>query len=121
VTTPTFRAAELSDEELEDWGDLEPPLATATGAPMPTHGLDLWVSDDESISTGTWQCAPGPSRWEFTDNGEFVHVLTGRMTCRHDDGTEVGLSAGSTAVFPKGWTGTWEVHETLRKVYVIFT
>ena len=23
-------------------------------------------------------------------------------------------------VFPKGWTGTWELHETVRKVYSIF-
>jgi uncharacterized cupin superfamily protein len=119
VTTPAFRAAELTD--LEDWGPLEPPLATATGDPMPTRGLDLWTSDDESISTGTWECEPGPSRWDFADNGEFIHVLAGRMTCTHDDGTAVELSAGSTAVFPKGWGGTWDVHETLRKVYVIFS
>lgn len=119
VTTPTFRAADLTD--LEDWGPLEPPLATATGDPMPTRGLDLWTNDDESISTGTWECEPGPSRWDFTDNGEFIHVLSGRMTCTHDDGSSVELSAGSTAVFPPGWGGTWEVHETLRKVYVIFS
>jgi uncharacterized cupin superfamily protein len=43
------------------------------------------------------------------------------MTCTHDDGTAVEVGPGTTAVFPKGWAGTWEVHETLRKVYVIFT
>jgi uncharacterized protein len=121
VTTPAFRAAELTDDDLEDWGPLAPPLATALDGPMATHGLDLWNADDESVATGTWQCGPGRSRWDFTDNGELVHVLSGRMTCRHDDGAEVELSAGSTAVFPKGWAGTWEVHETLRKVYVIFS
>ena len=21
---------------------------------------------------------------------------------------------------PRGWTGTWQIHETIRKVYVIF-
>jgi uncharacterized protein len=24
------------------------------------------------------------------------------------------------AVFPRGWSGSWEIHETIRKVYVIF-
>ena len=119
VTTPNLRADEFSSDDLEDWGDLEPPLAEALGDPMPTRGVDLWASDDESISAGVWECEPGVSRWDM-EEGEFVHILSGRMTCRHDDGTEVELSAGSTAVFPNGWAGTWEIHETLRKVYVLF-
>ena len=31
------------------------------------------------------------------------------------------VTPGSTVVFPKGWAGTWTIHETLRKVYVIFS
>jgi hypothetical protein len=42
------------------------------------------------------------------------------MTCRADDGETVELVAGDTAVFPRGWSGTWDIEETLRKVYVIF-
>jgi len=34
------------------------------------------------------------------------------------DGGELG--AGDMAVFPKGWSGTWDIHETIRKVYAIF-
>jgi len=30
------------------------------------------------------------------------------------------LVTGDTAVFPRGWSGTWEIAETLRKLYVIF-
>lgn len=120
VTTPTFRPDELSTEDLEDWGPLEPPIGTALGDPMPTYGLDLWNTDDESIAIGIWECEPGKARCDFEDGGEFIHVLAGRMTCIHDDGTEVELSTGATAVFPKGWAGTWEIHETLRKVYVMF-
>jgi uncharacterized cupin superfamily protein len=119
VTTPHLRPEDLSTDDLEDWGDLEPPLATALDEPMATHGVDLWANEDESVSAGVWQCAPGRSRWDMEES-EFIHVLSGRMTCTHDDGTEVELSAGSTAVFPVGWAGTWEIHETLRKVYVLF-
>ena len=27
---------------------------------------------------------------------------------------------GDTAVFPCGWTGTWRIHDTIRKLYVLF-
>ncbi len=27
---------------------------------------------------------------------------------------------GDTAVFPRGWSGTWQIHETIRKLYVLF-
>lgn len=30
------------------------------------------------------------------------------------------LGAGDIAVFPLGWKGTWDIHETVRKVYSIF-
>jgi uncharacterized cupin superfamily protein len=30
------------------------------------------------------------------------------------------LGPGDVAVFPKGWRGPWELHETVRKIYVIF-
>ena len=32
--------------------------------------------------------------------------------------TEIG--PGDTAVFPRGWAGTWQIHETIRKLYVLF-
>jgi uncharacterized cupin superfamily protein len=30
------------------------------------------------------------------------------------------LGPGDTAVFPRGWAGTWQIHETIRKLYVLF-
>ena len=30
------------------------------------------------------------------------------------------IGPGDTAVFPRGWTGTWQIHETIRKLYVLF-
>ena len=37
------------------------------------------------------------------------------------DGQEpVELTAGSTAVFPLGWRGEWDVTQTLRKVFTIY-
>ena len=50
----------------------------------------------------------------------MIHLVAGRMTVTPDGGEASELSAGDMAVFPRGWTGTWDIHETVRKVYAIF-
>jgi len=35
-------------------------------------------------------------------------------------GKPATLGPGDVAVFPRGWRGPWELHETVRKVYVVF-
>jgi len=101
--------------DLEAWG----PLAEATGDEMSTAGIALWKDAVTEAEAGIWECTPGLSRWELETN-EFVHVLAGRMTVTEDGGEPVELGAGDTVVFPLGWNGTWDIHETLRKLYVIF-
>ncbi|WP_235672578.1 cupin domain-containing protein [Mycolicibacterium hodleri] len=102
-----------ADAELEDWG----PLDEATGDPMATSGLEIWVDGDSSA--GIWQCAPGPSRWTLATH-EVIYLVAGRMTATPDGGEASEIGVGDVAVFPKGWTGTWDIHETVRKVYSIF-
>ena len=109
--TPYLASAQAAD--LEDWG----PLAEATGEEMTTAGLTLWQDGDQEI--GVWECTPGPSRWKL-ETHEFVQIVAGRMTVTPDDGEPIEVRAGNTAVFPRGWTGTWDIHETIRKIYVIF-
>jgi uncharacterized protein len=109
--TPYLAAAATA--ELEDWG----PLAEATGEPMQTSGLTLWNDGDQEV--GVWECTPGPSYWKL-ETHEFVHIVAGRMTVTPDGGEPVEIAAGGTAVFPLGWAGTWQIHETVRKIYVIF-
>ncbi|MDT5127537.1 MAG: uncharacterized protein QOH54_3181 [Mycobacterium sp.] len=111
VLTPII--AKAADAELEDWG----PLDEATGEEMATHGVELWV--DGGSSAGIWQCAPGPSRWTLETN-EVIYLVAGRMTVTPDSGEPAQIGVGDMAVFPKGWTGTWELHETVRKAYSIF-
>jgi uncharacterized cupin superfamily protein len=117
ATTITFRAAERTD--LED-KPLGPPSAEPLTSDILTRSLVPFTSDDGRILCGTWECEPGASRWEFLERGEFIHVLSGRMTVQADGSDAVELTAGSSAVFPLGWTGTWTVHETLRKVFTVF-
>jgi uncharacterized protein len=111
VLTPIIAGA--ADADLEDWG----PLEEATGTQMATHGLEVWVDGEQSA--GIWQCAPGPSRWTLETN-EVIYLVAGGMTVTPDGGEATELGVGDMAVFPKGWTGTWDIHATVRKVYAIF-
>jgi uncharacterized protein len=105
------QAATMTD--LEDWG----PLEEATGPEMQTSGYTLWEEGDSSA--GVWVCTPGPSHWTLGTH-EFVHIVEGSMTVTPDAGEPVTLKQGDTMLFPRGWSGDWEIHETLRKLYVIF-
>ena len=111
--TPNIHDAAALDD-LEDWGALE----EATGPEMQTSGVIFW-EDGSGDECGVWECTPGPSRWTLEVN-EFIQLVKGRMTVTVDGGEPVELRAGDSAVFPKGWTGTWDIAETLRKVYVMF-
>ena len=33
---------------------------------------------------------------------------------------QAAVAQADTAVFPRGWAGTWQIHETIRKLYVLF-
>jgi uncharacterized cupin superfamily protein len=105
--------ADAATAELQDWG----PLAEATGAEMLTSGVTFWKDGEQEA--GVWTCTPGPSHWTL-ETHEFVQILAGAMTVTPDGGDPTEISAGDTAVFPRGWSGTWQIHETIRKVYVIF-
>ena len=112
-TISTAILAQAADAELEDWGTLE----EATGDPMATHGVEMWV--DGGKSAGIWQCTPGPSYWVQEEN-EVIYLLSGRMTVTPGGGEPSEVGTGDIAVFPTGWKGTWDIHETVRKVYSIF-
>jgi uncharacterized protein len=48
-----------------------------------------------------------------------VHIVAGRMTVTPDVGAPLEIGPGDTAVFPPGWAGSWQIHETIRKLYVL--
>jgi hypothetical protein len=111
--TPFLSAAALHGD-LEDWG----PLEEATGeAGMRTSGVTTWSDGD--LEVGVWECTPGPSYWKLETN-EAIHIVSGRMTCTPDGGEPQDIGPGDSAVFPRGWAGTWQIHETIRKLYVLF-
>lgn len=117
MSTLSFRALEQADLVDKPLGQ---PSAEPLSGDIMTRAAVPFSSDDGRILCGTWECEPGASRWEFLDRGEFIHVVSGRMTVQVDGGSPVELTAGTSAIFPVGWCGTWTVHETLRKVFTVF-
>jgi uncharacterized protein len=118
--TTTFRANEIPTAELTE-SLLGEPTATPLDGDIVVRKQGFFSSDDGRILSGTWESEPGVSRWEFLTRGEIIYVLSGSMTVQRDGEEPVKLAAGASAIFPLGWAGTWTVHETMRKVYVIYT
>ena len=95
------------------------------GAATPRSGSDnseqveavdeFWT---DAASAGIWECTPG--RFPSSRNGrhEVCVILSGQATVESEDGTSVLVRAGDTLVLADGWSGHWNVHETVRKVYV---
>ena len=115
----TFQPRELFAGELDE-SILGQPFADVLGDDIAVRMSVPYVSDDSRIMSGIWEAEPGLSRWEFLERGEAIHVLEGRMVVTEDDHEPVTLTAGTAAVFPIGWQGTWEIQERIRKFFVIF-
>jgi uncharacterized cupin superfamily protein len=81
--------------------------------------LVAWESADASADVGVWECGPG--RFTSVRDGftEICQILSGRATIEGEDGVSAELEAGSAIVLPSGWRGTWTIHETVRKTYVV--
>lgn len=102
--------------------------AVALGEPRPkatalTHGqteadLSVW-SDAAGNEVGYWECTPG--RFSARRDGftEICQILSGWATLHPAGDEPVEIGPGSTLVTPSGWIGDWDVHETIRKLFVI--
>lgn len=73
-----------------------------------------------SFVAGTWECEPGKLLLDL-DITEFCHLLKGHWILTSETGEVTEIRAGDSWIFPKGWKGTSEVVETVRKVYMIIS
>jgi len=107
------QTAALAD--LADWGQVGKPLSE------PACRLRGWRQDIPGTAadiTGVWECSPGRFRRDVED-GEVMHILAGGGTFTPDGGEAMGFVAGDTLFFPPLTVGTWEIRETVRKLYVL--
>src|SRR5215213_3317424 len=91
---------------------------TIDGGTLGTRGVHIWRSADGTCVTGVWECDGGTFHADFSDYGECIHVIGGELICTADvNGTVTTLLPGDSMVFPRGWTGEWNVRSPLRKVF----
>ena len=79
----------------------------------------FFQTEDESILTGVWECAPCREEIESYPVHEMMTVISGSLTLTHADGRSEIFTAGDTFFIAKGTPCIWEITETLRKYYMI--
>jgi uncharacterized cupin superfamily protein len=93
-----------------DWGSLE--------GGSRVSGVMLARTPEGRAESGIWVCTPGTWPCHVTSD-EFCHFLLGRSTYTHESGEVIEIEPDTAAYFPEGWKGICQVHETIRKVYMI--
>jgi uncharacterized protein len=80
----------------------------------------LWASPDGRTKIGIWECQPGRFTADRSAAGEYCHIVSGRATVENADGSGArDIGPGDLLVLPQGWTGSWQIHEHMRKLYIL--
>lgn len=81
----------------------------------------LAVPSGTDAQIGVWECQPGGWPVVNRPNTETCYIVSGKARITDDEtGRVVEISAGDLLTLPPGWSGRWDVTETVRKVYAIF-
>ncbi|WP_347344516.1 cupin domain-containing protein [Microbacterium sp.] len=111
------KAIVVSDARTADAGEHHPkPTAAQPG--QTESSRTVWESA-EGIRSGVWEVTPGTFDSTRPGYHEMCQIVSGRATITEPDGTSFEIGPGSLFITPEGWVGTWEVHETLRKTWVV--
>ncbi|WP_247894213.1 cupin domain-containing protein [Azospirillum sp. B510] len=92
--------------------------AILSGQPMEIN-RNLFQGDLGRFRSGVWQCTPGLVRMTDWPYHEFCLLLSGRVIITPQGGAPREYKAGDALVLPMGFTGTWEILETVRKYYAV--
>lgn len=87
------------------------------GAPVESYHV---LHSDAAGRSGIWECTPGKFDSARNGDSEMMHFIAGAGTITTADGTVHEIRPGVVLVAPDGWRGTWDIRETVRKVYTIW-
>jgi uncharacterized cupin superfamily protein len=106
---------------ISDANDVYPGehAAKATSVTPGQTEVSLRVWEGQGIRTGIWEVTPGTFSSTREGYDEICQILSGTATITEVDGTTFEIGPGSLFVTPAGWEGSWTVHETLRKMWVV--
>lgn len=95
----------------------------AVSRPTSEEAALVRVAADREIpvgTTGIWECTPGRFRRQVPQ-AEYSYFIAGHGSFTPDGGERIQFRAGDAVYFPAGTEGEWNILETVRKAYVIFT
>lgn len=116
MTTIQLLKNSRARNDLADTGAVALPLSQPA---CTTRAIKLAeaAADDRM---GVWECTPGSYMRQVAE-AELMHILSGRCTFTPEGGEPLVIEAGDTVYFPANTRGRWDMQETLRKIYVVFT
>lgn len=96
----------------------------APWGPALTDGMraaerQFYADPAAGVQMGYWEGTPGESRASRDGYTEIFHVISGEATLHTDGAESIRLEAGDTVSTPSGWSGRWEIHRPLRKMFVV--
>ncbi|MEI7760995.1 MAG: cupin domain-containing protein [Thermoleophilia bacterium] len=89
---------------------------TLAGAPVES-AHEIYA--EGRLEIGVWEVTPGSFTTVKNGVSELMHFIAGSGTIVGDDGMTTLIAPGVVLITPDGWSGTWHVSETVRKVYAI--
>lgn len=117
---PDFTPVPIESRRIAD-DEIGKPAVFGTvlsGQPQEIH-RNLFDGDYGRFKSGVWQCTPGVVAMKDWPYHEFCVLLAGRVIITPEGGTPREYRAGDALVLPMGFTGTWEILETVRKYYAV--
>ncbi|MDR6769833.1 cupin domain-containing protein [Azospirillum sp. BE72] len=117
---PDFTPVPIESRRIADDETGKPAVfgAILSGQPQEIH-RNLFDGDFGRFKSGVWQCTPGIVAMKDWPYHEFCVLLSGRVIITPEGGVPREYKAGDALVLPMGFTGTWEILETVRKYYAV--
>ncbi|TPQ50090.1 hypothetical protein C2U72_15140 [Prosthecomicrobium hirschii] len=109
----------IDTSPLDRVADPIDPAKVLAGAPV-TGTRPATEDDARGFYTGVWESAPGTWAVDYAED-ELCVILAGRLRLTSEAGHAEEFSAGQSFVIPRGFRGTWETIEPVRKIYAILT
>jgi len=78
-----------------------------------------FATDDKNVTAGVWECAPCKEEIDSYPVHEMMTIISGSVTLTNKAGKIEVFTAGDVFFIPKGTQCTWQITETLRKMYMI--
>jgi uncharacterized cupin superfamily protein len=73
---------------------------------------------DAVTRVALWKCDPSRMARIKVGQSSTMYIISGRATIHDKDGASREIGPGSVLILPEGWAGEWDIHETIRKLYV---